>query len=64
MSKAPVPPREHGRFPYSPIIDRPPLRWHAADYVQQGHSWWGNPPPESFGATQPLVGDWIAGALV
>ena len=23
---APVP-KEHGRFPYSPIIDRPPLRW-------------------------------------
>ena len=20
-------PREHGRFPYSPIVDRPPLRW-------------------------------------
>lgn len=27
MSKAPTPPKEHGRFPYSPIIDRPPLRW-------------------------------------
>ena len=27
MSNAPVPPREHGRFPYSAIIDRPPLHW-------------------------------------
>ncbi|MCW2990967.1 MAG: nahC [Solirubrobacterales bacterium] len=40
-------------------LDRPPLLWHPADYAQQGHSWWGNPPPESFGATQPLVGEWI-----
>ncbi|MFL5843488.1 MAG: VOC family protein [Solirubrobacteraceae bacterium] len=41
-------------------LDRPPLLWHPADYAQQGHSWWGNPPPESFGSTQPLVGEWIA----
>jgi catechol 2,3-dioxygenase len=43
-------------------LDRPPLLWHPGDYAEQGHSWWGNPPPESFGATQPLVGDWVGGA--
>ena len=26
MAQSPAP-REHGRFPYSPMIDRPPLRW-------------------------------------
>jgi peptidoglycan/xylan/chitin deacetylase (PgdA/CDA1 family) len=26
MTTTPAP-REHGRFPYSPIVDRPPLRW-------------------------------------
>jgi catechol 2,3-dioxygenase len=41
-------------------LDRPPLRWAPADYAQGGHSWWGSPPPESFGATQPLVGEWVA----
>jgi catechol 2,3-dioxygenase len=40
-------------------LDRPPLLWRAADYAQQGHSWWGNPPPESFGETRPLVGAWV-----
>jgi catechol 2,3-dioxygenase len=40
-------------------LDRPPLIWSRADYARQGHSWWGNPPPESFGRTQPLVGQWI-----
>jgi catechol 2,3-dioxygenase len=42
-------------------LDRPPLLWHTDDYAKQGHSWWGNPPPESFGATQPLVGAWMRG---
>lgn len=27
MFHSPVPPKEHGRFPYSAIVDRPPLRW-------------------------------------
>jgi Predicted xylanase/chitin deacetylase len=27
MSQAAVVPQEHGRFPYSAIVDRPPLRW-------------------------------------
>jgi len=41
-------------------LDRPPLRWSPADYARGGHSWWGSPPPESFGATQPLVGSWVS----
>lgn len=40
-------------------LDRPPLRWRGEDYAQQGHSWWGVPPPESFGRTQPLTGPWV-----
>ena len=46
---------------YTRDLDRPPLVWRAAGYARQGHSWWGNPPPESFGRTQPLVGAWIGG---
>lgn len=40
-------------------LDRPPFVWPTADYALQGHSWWGNPPPDSFGATHPLTGDWV-----
>jgi catechol 2,3-dioxygenase len=40
-------------------LDRPPLVWRQEDYRHQGHSWWGNPPPESFGLAQPLVGEWL-----
>jgi len=43
-------------------LDRPPLLWRPADYAKQGHSWWGSPPPEAFGATMPLVGDGWPGA--
>jgi catechol 2,3-dioxygenase len=41
-------------------LDRPPLLWHPEDYRHQGHSWWGNPPPESFGSVRPLVGRWLS----
>ncbi len=44
---------------YQRDLDRPTLRWRAVDYESQGHSWWGNGPPETFGQTQPLVGDWL-----
>jgi catechol 2,3-dioxygenase len=44
---------------YTRDLDRPPLIWRAAGYSRQGHSWWGNPPPESFATTQPLSGPWI-----
>jgi peptidoglycan/xylan/chitin deacetylase (PgdA/CDA1 family) len=27
MFQSPLPPKEHDRFSYSPIVDRPPLRW-------------------------------------
>src|SRR5215204_1127035 len=27
MFQSPQPPKEHDRFSYSPIVDRPPLRW-------------------------------------
>jgi peptidoglycan/xylan/chitin deacetylase (PgdA/CDA1 family) len=27
MFQSPAPPKEHDRFPYSAIVDRPPLRW-------------------------------------
>src|SRR5882672_2648654 len=27
MFQSPLPPQEHGRFPYSAIVDRVPLRW-------------------------------------
>jgi len=27
MFQSPLPPQEHDRFPYSAIVDRPPLRW-------------------------------------
>jgi catechol 2,3-dioxygenase len=40
-------------------LDRPPLVWSSHDYAQHGHSWWGNPPPDSFGTTQPLTGEWV-----
>jgi catechol 2,3-dioxygenase len=46
---------------YTRDLDRPPLIWRPDGYARQGHSWWGNPPPESFGRTQPLVGAWPAG---
>ena len=36
-------------------LDRPPLRWRPADYVIQGHSWWGFPPPPSFAESNPLL---------
>jgi catechol 2,3-dioxygenase len=35
-------------------LDRPPLYWRQGDYSQQGHSWWGFPPPASFAETSPL----------
>jgi catechol 2,3-dioxygenase len=44
---------------YCRDLDRPALVWRPVGYGRQGHSWWGNPPPESFGRTQPLVGEWI-----
>jgi catechol 2,3-dioxygenase len=44
---------------YTRDLDRTPLVWRAAGYARQGHSWWGNPPPESFGRAQPLVGAWV-----
>jgi catechol 2,3-dioxygenase len=46
---------------YTRDLDRTPLVWRAAGYARQGHSWWGNPPPESFGRTQPLAGAWVGG---
>jgi catechol 2,3-dioxygenase len=36
-------------------LDRPPLRWSPDVYAQQGHSWWGAPPPERFAQAQPLL---------
>jgi catechol 2,3-dioxygenase len=41
-------------------LDRPALLWRPHDYEQQGHSWWGNGPPATFGETQPLAGEWVA----
>lgn len=40
-------------------LDRPPLEWHPHDYANQGHSWWGHPPPPTFAETNPLLGDWV-----
>jgi len=47
---------------YARDLDRPPLVWRPDDYALQGHSWWGWPPPQVFGETQPLVGDNWPGA--
>ena len=42
---------------YSRDLDRPPLLWRPDDYAQQGHSWWGDPPPEVFLEANPLLED-------
>jgi catechol 2,3-dioxygenase len=45
-------------------LDRPPLCWRPHDYAEQGHSWWGDPPPPSFGEAFPLhQADWLPGAV-
>lgn len=37
-------------------LDRPPIRWTAEEYERHGHSWWGQPPGESFlRETSPLL---------
>jgi catechol 2,3-dioxygenase len=44
---------------YARDLDRPPLVWRPEDYAQQGHSWWGWPPPAVFAESMPLVtSDW------
>jgi catechol 2,3-dioxygenase len=40
---------------YARDLDRPPLVWRPEDYAQQGHSWWGWPPPDVFVESMPLV---------
>ncbi len=41
-------------------LDRPPLYWRPPDYRVQGHSWWANQAPPSFGETFPLHQDgWL-----
>ncbi len=43
-------------------LDRPPVRWSAEEYARHGHSWWGQPPGESFRTdTSPVVlaDDWL-----
>jgi catechol 2,3-dioxygenase len=45
---------------YARDLDRPPLYWRSRDYRVQGHSWWGNQAPPSFGVTCPLHQDgWL-----
>ena len=43
---------EHGRFPYSPIVDRPPLRWPNGAYVAV----WIAPNIEYFHFDEPFAG--------
>lgn len=41
-------------------LDRDPLYWRPSDYQVQGHSWWGNQAPPTFGETAPLRRDgWL-----
>jgi len=42
---------------YTRDLDRPPLLWRPDDYARQGHSWWGDPPPQAFHETRPLHQD-------
>ncbi len=40
-------------------LDRPPIRWSAEEYAAHGHSWWGQPPGESFlEASRVATVDW------
>ncbi len=46
-------------------LDRPPLYWRPPDYRVQGHSWWGNQAPPTFGETFPLHQDgWLAASAL
>lgn len=39
---------------YARDLDRPAVRWSAAAYAAQGHSWWGQPPAPEFRVATPL----------